>query len=70
MPETVPYAVGVNNHEGSLGTSDPKLMGELMPLLHEHKLFFVDSRTAATTIAEDTAHAAGVPATSRSSIFG
>jgi polysaccharide deacetylase 2 family uncharacterized protein YibQ len=65
MLETVPYSVGVNNHEGSRGTSDTKLMGELMPLLRERKLFFVDSRTTAATVAEIAAHAAGVPATSR-----
>ena len=65
MLETVPYAVGVNNHEGSRGTSDAKLMGELMPLLRERKLFFVDSRTTAATVAETAAHSAGVPATSR-----
>jgi polysaccharide deacetylase 2 family uncharacterized protein YibQ len=65
MLDTVPYAAGVNNHEGSLGTSDPALMNELMPLLRERNLFFVDSRTAATTVAENAAHSAGVPATSR-----
>jgi polysaccharide deacetylase 2 family uncharacterized protein YibQ len=65
MLDTVPYAVGVNNHEGSRGTSDPTLMSELMPLLRERKLFFVDSRTTAATVAETAAHIAGVPATSR-----
>jgi polysaccharide deacetylase 2 family uncharacterized protein YibQ len=65
MLETVPYAVGVNNHEGSRGTSDPTLMSELMPLLRERKLFFVDSRTTAATVAEIAAHNSGVPATSR-----
>jgi uncharacterized protein len=65
MLETVPYAAGVNNHEGSLGTSDPGLMRELMPLLHEHHLFFIDSRTTAATVAETAAHTAGVPAASR-----
>ncbi len=65
MLDTVPYAVGVNNHEGSRGTSDVSLMSELMPFLREHKLFFVDSRTTAATVAEAAAHAAGVPATSR-----
>jgi len=65
MLDTVPYAVGVNNHEGSRGTSDPRLMNELMPLLRERKLFFVDSRTTAATVAETAAHTAGVPATSR-----
>jgi polysaccharide deacetylase 2 family uncharacterized protein YibQ len=65
MLDTVPHAVGVNNHEGSRGTSDPTLMSELMPLLRARKLFFVDSRTTAATVAETAAHIAGVPATSR-----
>jgi len=65
MLETVPYARGVNNHEGSLGTSDQKLMDELMPLLHQNNLFFIDSRTTAATVAASAAHAAGVPAASR-----
>jgi uncharacterized protein len=68
MLETVPYAQGVNNHEGSLGTSDQKLMGELMPLLRQHNLFFIDSRTSAATIAESSAHLAGV-ATARRNVF-
>jgi polysaccharide deacetylase 2 family uncharacterized protein YibQ len=65
MLDTVPYAAGVNNHEGSLGTSDSALMNELMPLLHERNLFFVDSRTTAATVAETAARKARVPATSR-----
>ena len=65
MLETVPYAAGVNNHEGSLGTSDQKLMDELMPLLYQNKLFFIDSRTTAATVAESAAHSAGVSAASR-----
>jgi uncharacterized protein len=68
MLETVPYAAGVNNHEGSLGTADQKLMDDLMPLLHERNLFFIDSRTSAATVAETTAHAAGV-ATTRRNVF-
>ncbi len=65
MLETVPHASGVNNHEGSLGTADSALMDELMPLLRERNLFFIDSRTTATTVAEAAAHAAGVPTASR-----
>jgi polysaccharide deacetylase 2 family uncharacterized protein YibQ len=65
MLDTVPYASGVNNHEGSLGTADSALMDELMPLLRERNLFFIDSRTTAATVAEAAAHAAGVPAASR-----
>ena len=60
MLESVPAAVGVNNHEGSLATQDAKLMAELMPLLKQRGLFFVDSRTTAATIAFDAAEQAGV----------
>ena len=65
MLDTVPYAAGVNNHEGSLGTADQKLMDELMPLLHQRNLFFIDSRTTVATVAETAAHAAGVAAARR-----
>ena len=59
MLESVPTASGVNNHEGSLATSDAKLMGELMPLLKQRDLFFVDSRTTAATVAFEEAERAG-----------
>jgi uncharacterized protein len=65
MLETVPHAAGVNNHEGSLATADLPLMQALMPALHERKLFFIDSRTTAATVAYDAARRAGVPAASR-----
>jgi polysaccharide deacetylase 2 family uncharacterized protein YibQ len=60
MLESVPTASGVNNHEGSLATADAKLMGELMPLLKQRELFFVDSRTTAATVAFEEAERAGV----------
>ena len=65
MLETVPHVRGVNNHEGSKATADPQLMDALMPALHERRLFFIDSRTTASTVAYDTAHRYGVPAASR-----
>ena len=60
MLANVPTAVGVNNHEGSLATTDGKLMGELMPLLRRRSLYFVDSRTTVATVAFDTAQQAGL----------
>jgi uncharacterized protein len=60
MLESVPTAAGVNNHEGSLATTDPKLMGELMPLLKQRSLYFIDSRTTAATVAFDAAEQAGL----------
>ena len=65
MLETVPHAVGVNNHQGSLGTSDSALMNEVMPALRERDLFFVDSRTSAKSLAFDAARRAHVPAATR-----
>jgi polysaccharide deacetylase 2 family uncharacterized protein YibQ len=65
MLATVPHAVGVNNHEGSRATADPKLMAELMPLLRARGLFFIDSRTTAATVAYQAAERDGVRAASR-----
>ena len=60
MLQAVPYAVGVNNHQGSQATSDPALMSELMPILRDRQLFYIDSRTSVTTVAFDTARENGV----------
>jgi uncharacterized protein len=65
MLDTVPHVVGVNNHEGSRATSDAPLMRELMPALRQRNLFFIDSRTSATTVAYSTALRDGVPAAAR-----
>jgi len=51
---------GVNNHQGSEATSNQALMSELMPLLRDRHLFYVDSRTTAATVAYDTAQSFGV----------
>ncbi len=62
MLTNVPHADGVNNHQGSLATSNVRLMEELMPLLRDRNLFFIDSRTIASTVAYDTAQRDGVRA--------
>jgi polysaccharide deacetylase 2 family uncharacterized protein YibQ len=67
--DEVPGVIGVNNHQGSASTADKKLMAELMPVLKEHKLFYVDSRTSAATVAYDTAQRFGVRAAFRNVPF-
>jgi uncharacterized protein len=57
---SVPDASGVNNHQGSQATADATLMDELMPVLRDRHLFYVDSRTTAATVAYDTAQDFGV----------
>lgn len=67
--EDVPGAVGVNNHQGSEATSDPSLMRELMPILRDHHLFYIDSRTTAATVAYETAQDSRVPSAFRNVPF-
>jgi len=62
---TVPHAVGVSNHTGSLLTALPAPMRSLMRDVRAHGLFFLDSRTTPATIARDIAIEAGVPAVRR-----
>ncbi len=69
MIESVPNAVGVNNHQGSQATSDPALMNELMPALRNWNLFYVDSRTTAATVAFDAARRDGIPTAFRNVPF-
>ena len=64
--DTVPYAIGVNNHMGSLATTDAKLMSAVMATLAARHLFFVDSRTTAATVALDIARRQGLPTFYRS----
>jgi polysaccharide deacetylase 2 family uncharacterized protein YibQ len=47
----VPYARGVNNHMGSLLTSDPPVMRRVLELIRAQGLFFIDSKTAPSTVA-------------------
>ena len=56
----VPGVAGINNHQGSQATADSELMEELMPVLRDRNLFYVDSRTSAATVAFDTARSFGV----------
>lgn len=69
MMQSVPNAAGVNNHQGSQATADAALMQELMPVLQQWNLFYVDSRTTAATVAYDTAQRDGVRSAFRNAPF-
>ena len=43
--------VGLNNHEGSLMTADRAAMGAVLAVVREKGIYFLDSRTNATTVA-------------------
>lgn len=57
----VPGVVGVNNHMGSAGTQDQRLMEIIMEELKKRNLFFVDSMTHARSVAGKCAENNGVP---------
>ena len=58
---TVPGAAGTNNHMGSLGTADPRVMRAILGVVKARRLFFVDSLTSPRSVGAETARAMGVP---------
>lgn len=63
---SVPYAIGVNNHMGSLLTRHPGEMAWFMAALKQHGgLYFVDSATSHFTVARKVAAEYGLPTTRR-----
>ncbi len=65
--DAVPYASGINNHMGSLLTSNEKYMDWLMQTIanRDENLFFIDSKTSAQTIAADVAYQYHIPTLKR-----
>ena len=66
--ESLPEAIGMNNHQGSKATSDSKTMTVLASVLKDRGKYFIDSRTSSLTIGEKTMVTFGVP-TARRNIF-
>ena len=52
---------GINNHMGSKLTEDKERMMAVMEILKEKGMFFLDSKTSASSKAEDAAAESGVP---------
>ena len=63
--DTVPGAVGVNNHMGSAATADPRVMRAVVRVLSDRGLFLLDSRTTEASVARRVAEEASLPAVSR-----
>ena len=66
--ESLPGIVGVNNHQGSKATSDKRVMETVLREVKKQGLFFVDSKTIATSVARDMAREMGVK-TARNDVF-
>ncbi|RDE18538.1 divergent polysaccharide deacetylase family protein [Motiliproteus coralliicola] len=59
--DVIPHVQGLNNHMGSLLTTLQPQMNWVMELARERGLFFIDSRTTASSVAWETARRFGVP---------
>ena len=66
--DQVPYAVGMNNHQGSMATADERIMKSVMSVMRQRGLAFLDSRTNSASVGEQTASAMGVM-TGRNNLF-
>ena len=58
---SVPGASGVSNHMGSKATGDRKVMEEIVSVLKDDDLFFLDSMTTGRSVAGEAASEKGVP---------
>jgi polysaccharide deacetylase 2 family uncharacterized protein YibQ len=61
----VPYVVGLNNHMGSLVTTQEKPMRAVLEAVKAEGLYFVDSRTTSNSIAFPLAKKMGIKSTQR-----
>ncbi|MGM9987374.1 MAG: divergent polysaccharide deacetylase family protein [Bacillaceae bacterium] len=57
----IPFAVGINNHMGSKATADERIMRVILSICKEKGFFFLNSRTNASTVAQDIAKNLHVP---------
>lgn len=64
--ESVPGAVGANNHMGSRASADHRVMTAALSALRRHRMFFVNSVTTGSDIPADVASALGMPYAERS----
>ncbi len=61
----VPGAIGLNNHQGSLATADGRVVRDVLAVVKERRLFFLDSRTTPATVIGRLAREMSVPVLSR-----
>lgn len=66
---SVPHAQGINNHMGSKGSADVRLMTLLLKEMKRSGLFFLDSRTTPESVTRTVASSIGFPATLKRDIF-
>ncbi|WP_339145402.1 MULTISPECIES: divergent polysaccharide deacetylase family protein [unclassified Sutcliffiella] len=59
--DSVPYAVGINNHMGSKITADERIMSVILGICKERNLYYLDSKTTKKSVVAELATKMGVP---------
>ncbi len=59
--ESVPFAKGLNNHQGSKATADPVLMRTVLGELKRRRLYFLDSVVTEDSVCEGLARSLRLP---------
>lgn len=67
--KAVPYCVGVNNHTGSVGTADRRVMSAVLKVVKQQGLYFIDSFTSGKSMGYTVAKEMGIPAAKRLLFF-
>lgn len=67
--QTVPHAIGANNHMGSRFTEDRDKMRIVLEMLKSKRMFFVDSMTTPRSVGLSLSRELGLNATARSAPF-
>ncbi|MDD3051569.1 MAG: divergent polysaccharide deacetylase family protein [Candidatus Cloacimonetes bacterium] len=63
--KSLPLCVGMNNHMGSLATSDERVMKAVLKVVGKHNLYFVDSFTSSSSVAYKVAQQMLIPSFKR-----
>jgi len=62
---SLPPVPGANNHMGSKGTADPRVMRAVLAVLKQRRLFFIDSETTNESIGAQLARTMGLQTAAR-----
>jgi len=63
--DSVPNHIGANNHMGSRGTTDRRVMKLILSEFKRRNLFFLDSYTTLDSVVREVGHEVGVPVITR-----
>jgi len=67
--DSVPNHIGANNHMGSKGTADRRIMKLILEEFKKNNIFFLDSYTSRSSVVAEVAREVGVPYATRGSFL-